>query len=144
MRSTNSTDCVPAVQFSAPWHARLTRARATDAAMLSRPGGQLALVVTPTLTMVALAPLCETDLLLVRPSMAWGRGAHTAPSAGSRPAQAENGPGLEVAIGGRLCMHTGLLKARKVAEVLQVRKTQNLSVMSGPVTTLQGLAINRE
>ena len=112
--------------------------------MLSRPGGQLALVVTPTLTMVALAPLCETDLLLVRPSMAWGRGAHTAPSAGSRPAQAENGPGLEVAIGGRLCMHTGLLKARKVAEVLQVRKTQKLSVMSGPVTTLQGLAINRE
>ena len=59
-------------------------------------------------------------------------------------AQAENGPGLEVAIGGRLCMHTGLLKARKVAEVLQVRKTQKLSVMSGPVTTLQGLAINGE
>ena len=32
--------------------------------MLSRPGGQLALVVTPTLTMVTLAPLFETDLLL--------------------------------------------------------------------------------
>lgn len=47
--------------------------------MLSPPGGQLALVVTPTLTMVTLAPLCETDLLLVRPSMAWRRGAHTAP-----------------------------------------------------------------
>ena len=104
--------------------------------MLSRPGGQLALVATPTLTMVTLAPLCETDLLLVRPSMAWGRGAHTAPGAGSRHAQAENRPGLEVAIGGRLRMHTGLLKARKVAEVLQVRKTHKLSVLSEAVTTL--------
>ena len=110
--------------------------------MLSRPGGQLALVATPTLTMVTLAPLCETDLLLVRTSMAWERGAHAAPGAGSRPAQAENGPGLEVAIGGRLCVHTSLLKARKVAKVLQVSKTQKLSVLSGPVTVLQGLAID--
>ena len=69
--------------------------------MLSPPGGQLALVVTPTLTMVTLAPLCETALLLVGPSMAWRRGAHTAPGVGSRPAQSENGPGLEVAIDGR-------------------------------------------
>ena len=110
--------------------------------MLSRPGGQVALVVTPTLTMVTLAPLCETDLLLVRTSMAWERGAHAAPGVGSRPAQAENGPGLEVAIGGRLCVHTGLLKARKVAKVLQVSKTQKLSVLSGAVTILQSLAID--
>ena len=64
--------------------------------MLSRPGGQLALVATPTLTMVVPLPHHDADLLLSRSSVAWGWLLETGGSGGSRTAQVENRPAAAI------------------------------------------------